>query len=79
VVNFQIEVKHLVEVECIDAGDGRAQGIAHEIADVMILKECLILGKNWTLRRFLDIGLQSHQAAFAGLVEQVVQHFQVSI
>ena len=42
----------------------------------MILEEGLVLGKDRTLLRLLDIGFQRHQAVFAGLVKQVVQHLQ---
>jgi len=52
------------------------QGVANEIADVMVLEESRILGKDGALLRFFDIGFESHQSVFAGFVEQVVHHFQ---
>src|SRR5579864_1728421 len=75
-VNFQVEVQHLVEVESIHTGDGHAQRVADKIANVVILEECRVLGKNSTLLRLFDVGFQGHESIFAGLVEQVVQHFQ---
>jgi hypothetical protein len=76
VVDFHIEVKHLVEIEGVDAGDGHAQGVAYEIANVMVLEEGRVLGKNRALLGLFDVGFEGHEAVFAGLVEQVVHHFQ---
>ena len=75
-VNFQIEVEHLIEIEGVDAGDGHAQRVADEIAHVMILEEGGILGEDGTLLGLFDVGFERHQSVFAGLVEQVVHHFQ---
>ena len=58
-VNFQIEVEHLVEVESVDAGDGHAQRVTDEIAHMMILEESRVLGKNGTLAGLFDVGFQT--------------------
>src|ERR1035437_5542426 len=75
-VNLEVEVEHLVEIEGIDAGNGHAQGVADEIANVVVLEEGGILGKNSAFLRLFYVGFEGHQAVFAGLVEQVVHHFQ---
>ena len=51
-VNFHVEVEHLVEIEGIDAGDGHAQGVANEIADVMVFQEGRVFGEDRTLVGF---------------------------
>ena len=52
-MNFQVEVEHLIEIEGVDAGDGHAQRVADEIAHVMILEEGWILGEDGALLRAL--------------------------
>src|ERR1700722_10636301 len=73
---FQIEVEHLVEIEGVDPGDGHAQRIADKVTNVVIFHKAGVLGKNRTLARLFHIALQRHQAVFAGLVEQVIHHFE---
>jgi hypothetical protein len=75
-MNFEIEVEHLIEIEGVDAGDSHAQGVADEIAHVMILEEGWILSEDGTILGLFDIGFESHESVFAGLVEQVIHHFQ---
>ena len=75
-VNFEVEVEHLVEVEGVDAGDGHAQGVADEVAHMVILEEGGILGEDGTLLWLFDVGFEGHESVFASLVEQVVHHFQ---
>ncbi len=69
VVHLEVEVEHLVEVEGIDAGDGHAQRIADEIANVMVFEEGGVLEEDLTLVGLFHVGLESHQAVLAGLVE----------
>ena len=75
-VNLEVEVEHLVEVEGVDAGDGHAQRVTNEIANMMVLEEGGILGKYRALGGFFHVRFEGHQPVFTGLIEQVVQHFQ---
>ncbi|OLE14863.1 MAG: hypothetical protein AUG89_00120 [Acidobacteria bacterium 13_1_20CM_4_56_7] len=76
VLNFEIEIEHLIQVERIYTCNRHAKRIADEIPNVMVLHERGILRKYCTLFRFFDVIFQGHQAVLAGLVEQVVHHFQ---
>ena len=44
--------------------------------NVMVLEEGRVLGEDRALVGLFDVGFERHQAVFAGLVEQVVHHFQ---
>ena len=50
--------------------------IADEVADMMIFEKCGTFGKDGTLVRLFDVVFERHKAIFAGLIEQVVHHFQ---
>jgi hypothetical protein len=78
-MNFEIEVEHLIEIEGVDAGDGHAQGVTDEIAHVIILEEGWILGEDGTLLGLFDIGFEGHESVFAGLVERSYIIFKVSM
>ncbi len=76
VVNFEVEIEHLVEIEGVDAGDGHAERVTDEIANVMVFEEGWVLGEDLTFFRLFHVGLEGHEAVFACLVEEVVHHFQ---
>ena len=75
-MNFEVEIEHLIEVEGIDAGDGHAQGIADEVADVGVPENGGRMREHRTLVGLLNVVLKSHETIFAGFVEQVVHHLQ---
>src|SRR5450631_1441807 len=75
-MHLKVKVEHLVEIEGVDAGNGHAERVADEIANVVVLEECRVLREDSTLVRLFDVGFQSHQAVFTGLVEQVIHHLQ---
>jgi len=75
-MNFEVEVEHLVEIEGIYAGDGHAQRIANKVADVVVPEDGWTRRKQRTLVWFLYVVLKGHESIFAGLVEQVVHHLQ---
>ena len=75
-MNFQIQIEHLVKIERIHAGNGHAQRIANKIPHVMVLEDRGPLGKQRTLVRFFHVALKRHKPVFAGLVQQVIHHFQ---
>ena len=58
------------------AGDGHAQGVADKVADVMVLEEGRVLGEDRALVGFFDIAFEGHESVFAGLVKQLIHHFQ---
>src|SRR5579872_1430238 len=76
VMNFHVEIKHLVEIESIEPGNGHAERVTNEIANVMILEEGGVLGEHLALVRLFDVGFEGHQAVFASLVEEVVHHLE---
>ena len=75
-VDFHVEIEHLVEVEGVESGNGHAERVANEVANVMVLEECGILGKDLTFIGLFDVGLEGHEPVFAGFIEEVVHHFQ---
>jgi hypothetical protein len=76
VVDFQVEIEHLVKIKGINSSDSHAQRVTHKIANVMVFQECGIFRKDRTFFGFFDVGLQGHQSFFPRLVEQVIHHFQ---
>lgn len=38
VVDFHIELEHLIQLEGAESGDGHAQRVAHEIADMVVIE-----------------------------------------
>src|SRR5581483_2874984 len=64
------------QVEGVDARDGHAKGIADEIANMVILEKGRIFREQRAFVWFFDVGFERHQSVFAGLVQQVVHHFQ---
>jgi len=75
-VYFQIEIKHLIEIKSIDAGNGHAQGIANEGAHMLILDEGCVFGEDRTFLRLFDVILESHESIFARLVQEVIHHLE---
>ena len=76
-MDLEVELHHLVDIKGVDAaGDGHAHGVADEGGDVMILDEERVLREDGALVRLLDIGLDGDHAFFAGLAEDVEEHFE---
>ena len=75
--DLHVEVHHLVEVKGINAsGDGHAQGVANEVAGVVVLDELWVLAEDGALVGLLDIAFDGEQSVFTGLVEDLVAHLQ---
>src|SRR6202012_3860506 len=58
------------------AGDGRAQGVAYEIENVVILHQLRVLRKDGAFLRSLDIFFQFGHPALAGELVNVEQHLE---
>src|SRR5579863_8442686 len=75
-MDFHIEIEHLIEIEGVDSGNGHAERIADKVADVVVFEDGGAFGEHRTFFGLFDVVLKSHQSVFAGLVQQVVHHFQ---
>jgi hypothetical protein len=75
-VDFQVEVEHLVKIEGVDASDGHAERVTDEIADVVIFENGGAFGEEGAFIGLLDVVLEGHESIFSGFVEEVVHHFQ---
>ena len=59
-MDFHVQVEHLIEFEGVESRDRHTPGVADKITHMVVLKESRILGKNGTLVRFLDVGFERH-------------------
>ncbi len=77
VLHFHVEVHHLVHVEGIHAaGDHHAHGVAHELAQMVVLQEIRIGLEDGALLRLLHVAFDGEHAAAPGLLQQLVHHAQ---
>ena len=75
-MDFHVQIEHLIQFEGIESRDRHSQGVADEVAHVVVLEESRILGKDRTLIGLFDVGFERHQSVFAGPVQQVVHGFE---
>jgi hypothetical protein len=76
VMNFQIKIEHLIKIKGINPRDCHAERVADEVPGMVVMEEGGVFRKDGALFGFLHIGLESHKAVFARLVEQVVHHLE---
>lgn len=78
IMDFHIELHHLIDIEGLDAASSRhADGVAHESERVMVLEEIWVFRENRALLGPIAVGLQGHEPLFAGAREKLNEHFHV--
>ena len=75
-MDFHIQSRVLIKVEWLRSADCHAQGVADEVAIVMVFDERGIFRKHRTLGGIFHVIFQGHQPFFTRLVEQLVHHLE---
>src|SRR5215212_2137060 len=77
-MHFDVLLHHLIELEESDAaGDRHPKSVTDEMYGMVILQKILVLGKDLALGRIFYVALKLSHAAFSGVIEDLVQHFEI--
>ncbi len=76
-LHLHVEVHHLVHVEGVHAaGDHHPHGVAHELAQMMVLHKFRVGLEDGALFRLLDVAFDGQHPSAARLLQQLVHHPQ---